>query len=406
MISLIDETPPPPPPDDLLADMEPDVLSRPAPPRLQSMRLGDLVVPCSRIAALYRESVIDNYLRMGEVAVISGASKASKTWFAHSMAMQVAAGAPFIGMHVPKARRVMILDYELEYLTLRARLSLYAGPASEEEDNPAWVENVRVVSVREERKRTRKHEFGNTEDIRLLLEDARDAGEPVEFLLVDCLSRVPDMLDQNSENDNLEITRTMEKFSMLADEFGCAIQIMHHTAKGSGIGRDMVDRVRGGSAIAAVVETVASIVPDGGNKGWKQFEWQARTSLPQDILVVELDTACHPARWKLTNTDPLPAANNGQVVKNNRELIIGVLTDRKPGDEWLTTKKIGIVMTNDGQEINERTIRSQLHGLTVAGVVTSRSAGEANTKEYRLLTAEERTAPAAPKSQTAGQTAR
>ena len=386
------EIPPPPPPDDMLADMEPGASSRPAPPRLEAMRLADLVVARSQIAQLHQEPVIDGYLRMGEVAVVSGASKASKTWFAHSMALQVAAGQPFIGLQVPKPRKVMILDYELEAMTLRARLSYFAGPRNINEDPPAWVGNVRVVSVRQERKRTKMPEFGKTDDIRMLLEDARDAGEPVEFLLVDCLSRVPDLLAQQSENDNLEITRTMEKFSMLADEFGCAIQIMHHTAKGSGIGRDMIDRVRGGSAIAAVAETVASIVPDGGNKGWKQFEWTARTFKPQDILVVELDTLNHPARWKLTNTDPLPAANNGQVVKNNREMILGILGDRREGDEWLTTKKIGIAMNNEGHEINERTIRSQLKGLMEAGVVTKRGTTDANTREYRLTTPDERQA--------------
>jgi len=140
-----------------------------------------------------------------------------------------------------------------------------------------------------------------------------------------------------------------------------------------------------------------------GPVSWKQFEWTARTFKPQDILVIELDTLKHPARWKLTNTDPLPAANNGQVVINNRELILGILDHRREGDEWLTTKKIGIAMANEGHEINERTIRSQLKGLMEAGVVTKRGTVDANTKEYRLLTPDERQAKQPGPRQTAGE---
>ncbi|MCH7225007.1 AAA family ATPase [Haloferula sp. A504] len=363
--------------------MEPSGPPQPPPERLRARKLSELVVPRDQIKDLYKPVLIDGFLRKGEMAIISGGSKTQKTWLAHGMLVSVASGKPFVGLEICGEHRVLLVDYELDVNTLTARLSMFAGPGDRFEPAATWLDKVDVVSVRNERKERKLERFGAVEDIRALLQQAEDDHASYDLVVIDCLSRVPDVLEVQSEIDNHSLTKTLERFPGLCDEFGCGMVVMHHTAKGSGVGRDLIDRGRGGSALAAVPETIGSLIKDGGDGTWRQFEWVARTFKPTPRKVIVLDSKSHPARWVETHTDPVQPPKGGEGVGDNRQEILSVLRDLGP-EEWITTAKLQKELSDRMVEMKDNTVRNHLKGLVGSKVVESELAGQKNTKRYRL----------------------
>lgn len=358
---------------------------QPSPATLQPKTLYDLVVPESEIEGLYAEPIIEGFQRVGEVAMLSAAAKAMKTMFVHYMLMRVSTGKPVLDLHVPKARRTLLVDFELPESTVRARLSKFAG-VKDGEPRPEWLKNASAISVREDRRSQGESLLGTVEDITAVLEEAQKAGRPFEYVIIDCLTRVPEFLAQETENDNLSSIKVMQAFCDLADKFKTGILIVHHTPKGGGAGKSVVDRGRGASAMAGVVETVASIGYDGGDEQYRQLEWVARTFKPEPTRVMRLDMDCYPAEWRLTETTPLPKGKAGSAGPDSRQVILALL--REYSHRWLTSNAVLEVLAAGGHEIGIRTIRDHLKQLAKSQVVESEGTGNRNENRFRLTNRE------------------
>jgi hypothetical protein len=272
----------------LLATARDDVAEplQAAKPPLEAMgRAGDsLWVPWDERERLNRPIVIDKHLRQGETMEIAGAAKGRKTWLALELARAVASGGRFLDTFQCARGAVAFFDFESSEETIAFRLSSIASPTE--------AARIRLYSLR------RDTGAGTVEAIRAELERTKPT-----LAIVDCLYAVPGFpLDENS---NAEAAAFRRQFVAVAEATGTAIALLHHTPKGAGIGRAVVDRGRGASSAAAVCDCVASVTPDGGGPGYILWERAARTFAPEEPLVALLDIDAQPWAWVPTGTAPV-----------------------------------------------------------------------------------------------------
>jgi hypothetical protein len=73
------------------------------------------------------EPVVENLIFEGETVLLAGRPKVGKSRLVHQLAFAIEAGAPFLGLGVPKRRTVLIVDLENRPGALRDRLIRIAG---------------------------------------------------------------------------------------------------------------------------------------------------------------------------------------------------------------------------------------------------------------------------------------
>ncbi|HEY1757744.1 MAG TPA: AAA family ATPase [Bryobacteraceae bacterium] len=73
------------------------------------------------------EPVVENLIFEGETVLLAGRPKVGKTRLVHQLAFVLEGGTPFLGLNIPKQRRVLIVDLENRPGALRDRLIRMAG---------------------------------------------------------------------------------------------------------------------------------------------------------------------------------------------------------------------------------------------------------------------------------------
>jgi hypothetical protein len=73
------------------------------------------------------EAVIDGFLREGEITILAGKPKEGKSRLILQAALSIATGQNFLGLRVPAARRVLVVDFENRPHALRDRLMRLTG---------------------------------------------------------------------------------------------------------------------------------------------------------------------------------------------------------------------------------------------------------------------------------------
>jgi RecA-family ATPase len=79
--------------------------------------------------------IVKGLFSMGDKVLCAGESRSFKTWVLVHMCLHVAAGKDWLGMAVPKPRKVLYVDEEMNEATLRRRIKLLAKGAGIELDN-------------------------------------------------------------------------------------------------------------------------------------------------------------------------------------------------------------------------------------------------------------------------------
>lgn len=191
--------------------------------------------------------IIDGVLRSGEVGLFIGATKTRKTWCMLDLALSMARGSPWMGGISTSAGNVLLVDAESSL--------------------PSLGERIRLLSI----------DRGGVDTHQIRILPARGAGGGADIMpqiaagigkisaglcIIDTLSAT---LPAQDENDNAEATRIMGDVVALADETGCAIMLVHHTAKGGGAGRSVVDSGAGASAYARRADAIISVRDEDGH---------------------------------------------------------------------------------------------------------------------------------------------
>ena len=155
--------------------------------------------------------VIHGLLRRGETMNLVAAPKIGKSWLAHSLALSVANGAPWLGFETTPGR-VLYLDLELHRETFAHRLRRVATATGLSTENLfACCERGAISGIDG-------------------LEQRVDELEQFDLLIVDAWYRaLPPDCDENSNGDVMAV---YNRIDTIAAETGCAFVLVHHTTKG------------------------------------------------------------------------------------------------------------------------------------------------------------------------------
>ncbi len=210
--------------------------------------LGDL----ERIAP--RPELVRGIIRQGEVALLVGATKARKSWLAIDLCLSIAGGRHWLGTLATAQCQALYIDAECPPSVVGERVRILEG------DRQTYARERVAYSSR--RSAPPRHAL---EAVDMLAAEISVSGAQVA--VVDTLSAYWPIAD---ENDNAEATQVIGHIVRVAEEYQCAIVLVHHTPKQAGGRRSVVDAGAGAGAYARRVDTclvVREEEPDPPERG-------------------------------------------------------------------------------------------------------------------------------------------
>jgi hypothetical protein len=177
---------------------------------------------------------IGGILHKGSKIVVSGASKAGKTWLFIDLGTSVAVGAEWLGLPTGKGR-VLYLNTELSPRTFQKRLRYVCTAKG------IPVENLGNLDL--------WHLRGKTSPWNIIIPKIRARVKEAGYtlIIVDPLYRLYGALKENSAEDMGILTNALGE---LAEESGAAVAIATHHSKGNQSSKEAIDRISGSGVIA------------------------------------------------------------------------------------------------------------------------------------------------------------
>lgn len=176
-------------------------------------------------------AVVEGLVYAQDVVLLGGSPKAGKTWVSMNLAFAVALGAPFLGRATTQGE-VLYVNLELKPGDFRRRGRDILVANSE---NSKAAASFHVLNLR-----------GDDYQIEALHDwfTARPTFRP-SLVVLDPLYM---SLGERNENDNSQMAELMKQFIKLARQFGFAIVIPSHYAKGDSSVKAAIDRISGAGA--------------------------------------------------------------------------------------------------------------------------------------------------------------
>lgn len=188
--------------------------------------------------------LIDGVLRVGHKMIISGPSKAGKSFLLIELAFAMAEGMNWLGCRCRQGK-VLYLNMEIDQASFFRRIqNVYKAHGMNQNIHP---ENIVVWNLR-------GHSKPITELAPAIIDQCKkDKG--YEAIIVDPLYKVI----QGDENSNSDIGTMARGFDQIANETGCSIIYAHHFAKGNGGDKDAIDRGSGAGVFARDPDAITTM---------------------------------------------------------------------------------------------------------------------------------------------------
>lgn len=160
------------------------------------------------------DPIIEGVFDVGDKCFLISGSKGRKTFFTIQAALSIASGKDFLGMHVPKARRTAIAQFEIRehhYQRRLIRMTDAMGIATTTFQGQLSILNLRGKSE-------------TLETLGVLLKEYAP-----QLIIIDPLYKIyPEEMDENSAGDMAALLTKVDK---LAEDLGAAVMIVHHDVK-------------------------------------------------------------------------------------------------------------------------------------------------------------------------------
>lgn len=191
------------------------------------------------------DTVLSDCFEMGDKVDIVAPSKSRKTWFTVGLAVHLAAGREFLGMGVPKPRRVLYVNLEIKRddfdRRLQRTLQAYGIEAAE------LGERLGLMSAR-----------GKGPEIRQRI-IALARRWRAEVVVIDPQYKL--LRPEEDENAGSGIADILRLKDNIAEETGAAVIAVMHDGKGVSGDRDIRDRGAGSSWTARDFDTRFALTP-------------------------------------------------------------------------------------------------------------------------------------------------
>jgi hypothetical protein len=189
------------------------------------------------------DALIEQLIDAGTYCELIAPSKCRKSFFALNLACCLASGRKFLNWTVPRPRRVLLINIEIQPDREHDRLSMVTtaiGMKPEELGNLAFA-NLRGIELR------------NPLDAicQLML------AERFDLVIIDPLY----LIHGEDESDQKAMTVVFNKLQVTQKRAGCALLVVHHDAKGKAGDRDKRDRGSGTSVMGRFSDTRIILTP-------------------------------------------------------------------------------------------------------------------------------------------------
>lgn len=192
------------------------------------------------------DQVLKNMLDRGDKMLVVGHSKTRKTFFITQLAFSLAAQVDFLGIEVPKARKVLLVQYEVQPAHFIRRIRRMSEALNLDASH---VEN-RLLTI-------------NARGTRLPFDEIQQIieREEVEVVLFDPFYK----LFEGDESDVESVKEILSIFDRITTQSKCALIYVHHDKKGSTDKTEQRDR-GGGTGILARDYDVGLAISEHNNE--------------------------------------------------------------------------------------------------------------------------------------------
>lgn len=213
--------------------------------------------------------LIEGILRKGHKMLISGPSKAGKSFFLMELAVALANGGKWIGFQCRKSR-VLYINFEIDsascihrFMDIRAALMENGADCSHSEDLMVW--------------NLRGHAMPLNEMVPKITAKCKDFN--LDVILVDPIYKVL-MGDENNASD---MGAFCNEFDKIANLLHCSVIYCHHHSKGAQGHKSAMDRASGSGVFArdpdAQLDMLEIDAPEMDKDSTTDTAWQIESSL-------------------------------------------------------------------------------------------------------------------------------
>ena len=200
------------------------------------------IVHADRLPAMPDE-IIEGVLLETHKMLLTGPSKANKTWCLIALAVSVATGGYWIGFRCAK-RKVLYVDLETDRRTLQKRISTVAYKKGAHVDDVAG--NLVVWPLR-----------GRSCGLAGIVDELFGRCEPGEFGMV--IIDPAYMVQDGDENNARDIREFFAQLDRLCVGLGCTVVISHHHSKGAQGLKSSIDRGSGSGVFGRAPDAVLDL---------------------------------------------------------------------------------------------------------------------------------------------------
>lgn len=266
-------------------------------------------------------------LRRGHVAVLSGPSKAGKSWACLELCVGVATGTRWMG-YPCKRGRCLYVNFELDARSVTWRLKDVARAYAARTDGDQGPEDFGLQVATSTSVLNLRGAAASTDEYTAhIITEAKALGD-IDLVCIDPLRGFND----SDENSNGEMKHIMAVLLRIATATGASVMTVHHHAKGKAGFKQAMDRGSGAGAIASSPDAVLDLSPldppeDGATELGDATAWRLTATLrefkavpPVDLFfmwpVHVVDTLGVCAGWDVQGADPYA---DGRRSKRRRE---------------------------------------------------------------------------------------
>jgi hypothetical protein len=182
------------------------------------------------------QSLIDDFLRKGDVLGLIGATKMRKTWFITSLAVHLAAGRKWLGFSVPRKLKILVIDNELNPHDVRWRYAALAKALNVDEQT--LQEQITFMPLR--------GKLINLTELPMVLAEIEP--DTYDVVILDSLYKF--FPPKFQENDNGAMTQLLVRIDEIAHALSAAVIFTHHQSKGRQDRKAVTDVGSGAGALS------------------------------------------------------------------------------------------------------------------------------------------------------------
>ena len=182
------------------------------------------------------DQILTDVFDQGDKVVIIGSSKSRKTFFLLQLLISIAVGRSFLGWHIPKPRRILHVQYEIQEHHFHRRLKRMCramGISPADLGDRLLILNARGMGLSGRQ---------GIEKIQLYANEVKP-----DLISLDPLYKVLTGDENSNSNDGMK--GTLDMFDGLAEQTGAAVAYVHHDPKGNAGDRNITDRGAGGGVL-------------------------------------------------------------------------------------------------------------------------------------------------------------